>query len=73
MAEYMKYIKSLRRGESSNMSNNKKKENIGTIEGLELLKKTRGFQKGRFKTGWFKTQKDRPRDKNWKKWGGDDF
>ena len=65
------------------MSNNKKKENKdnkdknidnkGTIEGLELLKKTRGFQKGGFKTGWFKTQKDRPRDKNWKKWGGDDF
>ena len=55
------------------MSNKKKKENIGTIDSLELLKKTRGAPRRSFKTGWYKTEKDRPRDKNWKKWERDDF
>lgn len=53
------------------MSNKKKVENIGTIDGLELLKKTREPQYIRFRTGKYQTKKDKPRDKNWKKWDED--
>lgn len=50
------------------MSKKKKKINIGTIDGLELLKKTREPQDIKFRTGKYQTKKDRPRDKNWRKW-----
>lgn len=50
------------------MSNKKKKQNIGTIDGLELLKKTRPPQHTTFRTGAYQTKKDKPRDKNWRKW-----
>lgn len=50
------------------MSKKKKKEKIGTINGLELLKKTREPQTISFRTGHYETQKDKPRDKNWRKW-----
>ena len=46
----------------------KKKQKIGTINGLELLKKSREPQDISFKTGGYQTQKDKPRDKNWRKW-----
>ena len=45
-----------------------KKQTIGKIDGMELLKKSRGVQRTYFRTGTYQTQKDRPRDKNWKKW-----
>lgn len=50
------------------MSKKKKKEHIDTIDGLELLKKTRGIQRIAFRTGRHRIQKDKPRDKNWRKW-----
>lgn len=50
------------------MSKKKKVEKIGTIDALELLKKTREPQNISFKTGGYQTKKDRPRNKNWKKW-----
>ena len=50
------------------MAKKKKKEKIGTITGIDLLKQTRGIQEVSFRTGSFKTKKDKPRDKNWKKW-----
>lgn len=50
------------------MSKKKKTEYIGTIDALELLKKTRNPQYLTFRTGSHKTQKDKPRDKNWRKW-----
>lgn len=46
----------------------KKTTNIGTIKGIELYKKTRGTQDIPFRTGGYQTKKDRPRDKNWRKW-----
>lgn len=52
------------------MSKKKKVEKIGTIDALELLKKTREPQNISFKTGSHQTKKDRPRNKNWKKWSG---
>lgn len=48
-----------------------KKEKIGTIKGNELLKKTRGIQRACFRTGTYQTQKDRPRNKNWRTWKED--
>lgn len=45
-----------------------KKETIGTIKNTDLLKKTRGIQRACFRTGTYLTKRDRPRDKNWKKW-----
>lgn len=50
------------------MSNKKKVEKIGTIDALELLKKTREPQNISFKTGDYQTKKDKPRNKNWRKW-----
>lgn len=47
---------------------NKKKMNCGTISGLELHKQTRGRQIPTFRSGVYQTVKDKPRDKNWKKW-----
>ena len=49
------------------MGNKKKTEKIGTISGLELLKKSRPPQDISFKTGRHITEKDRPRDKSYKK------
>lgn len=50
------------------MAKRKKTEKIGTISGIDLLKKTRGEQNISFRTGSFQTKKDKPRDKNWRKW-----
>lgn len=46
----------------------KKIEKIGVISGTDLLKKTRGSQNITFRTGGYQTKKDKPRDKNWRKW-----
>lgn len=46
----------------------KKTQKIGTIKGNDLLKKTRGINEISFRTGGYQTKKDKPRDKNWKKW-----
>ena len=45
-----------------------KKEKISTIKGSDLLSKTKGVQVVPFRTGSFQTKKDKPRDKNWRKW-----
>lgn len=45
-----------------------KKQKIGMINGNDLLKKTRGINEISFRTGGFQTKKDKPRDKNWRKW-----
>ena len=50
------------------MAKRKKTEKIGMISGIDLLKKTRGEQNISFRTGSFQTKKDKPRDKNWRKW-----
>lgn len=50
------------------MAKKKKKEKIGTIFANDLLKKTRGMQEISFRSGAFQTKKDKPRNKNWKKW-----
>ena len=50
------------------MSKKKKKEKIGMISAETLLKQTRGEQYIPFRTGDYQTKKDRPRDKNWKRW-----
>lgn len=50
------------------MGKKKKKENIGMISANDLLKKTIGIQEISFRSGAFQTKKDKPRDKNWRKW-----
>lgn len=50
------------------MGKKKKKEKIGTISATDLLKQTRGIQEISFRSGAFQTKKDKPRDKNWRKW-----
>ena len=50
-----------------------KKETIGVIKGTDLLKKTRGISRANFRSGFYKTEKDRPRDKNWEDWIDDDI
>lgn len=50
------------------MAKRKKTEKIGMISGIDLLKKTRGTQEISFRSGAFQTKKDKPRDKNWRKW-----
>ena len=49
------------------MSKKKKPEKIGTISGLEMIKKSRPPQDISFRTGRYMTQKDRPRDKSYKR------
>ena len=44
------------------------KQKIGIIKGLDLYSKTKGRQIPVFRTGKHQTEKDRPRDKNWRKW-----
>ena len=44
------------------------KQKIGIIKGLDLYNKTKGRQIPVFRTGKLQTEKDRPRDKNWRKW-----
>ena len=46
----------------------KKKIKVGTIKGYDLAKATMPNFQVNFKTGGHITQKDRPRDKNWRKW-----
>ena len=50
----------------------KKKEKIGTIKGIDLVKKSAPIQNIPFRTGQHTTEKDRPRDKNWRTWVEDD-
>ncbi len=50
----------------------KKKETIGVIKGIDLIKKSAPVQDIPFKTGKHITKKDRPRDKSWKKWDEED-
>lgn len=45
------------------MSNKKKPEKIGIISGIDVLKSSRPRQDIPFRTGWSKTEKDRPRKK----------
>lgn len=45
------------------MPKKKKPEKIGTISGMDLLKHSRPRQDIPFRTGWNKTEKDRPRKK----------
>lgn len=45
-----------------------KKQTIGTIKGSNLLKKSRGIQRSSFRTQAYLTEKDRPRNKNWRDW-----
>ena len=46
----------------------KKKQTIGIIKGEDLRKATQGIQDIPFRTGSYQTKKDKPRDKNWRKW-----
>ena len=38
---------------------------VGTISGMEILKKSRPPQDITFRTGKYMTEEDRPRKKNW--------
>lgn len=49
------------------MAKKKKKEKIGTISGLDLIKKSRPPQDIPFRTGSYQTKKDEPRDKSYKR------
>ena len=44
------------------------KERIGTIKGIDLIKKSAPRANISFRTGKYMTQKDRPRDKSYKKY-----
>lgn len=44
------------------------KEKIGTIKGIDLIKKSAPKANIPFKTGKYITEKDRPRDKSYKKY-----
>ena len=59
---YIIYYNFLKRGEKMT------KQKIGIIKGLDLYSKTKGRQIPVFRTGKHQTEKDRPRDKNWRKW-----
>lgn len=50
------------------MGKKKSKMKIGTVKATDLLKATRGTYTPTFRSGAFETKKDKPRDKNWKKW-----
>ena len=43
------------------------KERIGTIKGIDLIKKSAPKANISFRTGKYMTQKDRPRDKSYKR------
>ena len=43
------------------------KERIGTIKGIDLIKKSAPRANISFQTGKYMTQKDRPRDKSYKR------
>lgn len=49
------------------MNKKKKVEKIGTISGLDLIRKSRPPQDISFRTGRYMTRKDRPRDKSYKR------
>lgn len=50
------------------MANKKKKQHIGTISAMELIKKSAPMQDIPFRIGRYMTKKDRPRNKNWRTW-----
>lgn len=52
---------------------NTMKEKIGTIKGIDLIKKSAPKADIAFRTGRHMTQKDRPRDKRYKKWQNGDW
>ena len=46
----------------------RKKERIGVIKGVDLIKKSAPKADVSFKTGRYMTDKDRPRDKSYKRY-----
>ena len=52
------------------MSTRKSKKKVISfvIKGADVIKGSGGFMPPSFKTGAHMTAKDRPRDKNWKRW-----
>ena len=50
----------------------RKKETIGVIKGVDLIKKSAPRAEISFKSGKYMTAKDRPRDKSYKKYNGED-
>ena len=54
------------------MANKRKKEKIGVIKGVDLLKKSAPKADVSFRTGRYMTDKDRPRDKSYKRYGGEE-
>ena len=49
----------------------KKKQHIATIRGLERALAAKPYYVVRFRTGKHDGVKDKPRDKNWRKWDTD--
>lgn len=46
-----------------------KKQTIGTIKGIDIVRhRSVGYQPAPFRTGRHMTEKDRPRDKSYKKY-----
>ena len=59
-----------RKPQKVNMKN--KDNNTITIDGMYLLRhRSEGFNPTPFKTGKYLSEKDRPRDKSYKKYNGD--
>jgi len=50
-----------------------KKETIGVIKGIDLVKKSAPRAVKTFYTGNCMTEKDRPRDKSYKKYDGKEY
>lgn len=57
----------LLKGEIIDMSKKKKKEKVGTIKGIDVIRQTKPVQDIPFRTGKYLTEKDRPRDKSYKR------
>ena len=55
------------------MAKKRKKERIGVIKGVDLIKKSAPKADVSFKTGRYMTDKDRPRDKSYKKYKGEEY
>jgi hypothetical protein len=49
------------------MSKKKKTEKIGVIKGIDVIRKSKPINDIPFREGTYLTQKDRPRDKSYKK------
>ena len=57
----------LLKGEIIDMSKKKKKVKVGTIKGIDVIRQTKPVQDIPFRTGKYLTEKDRPRDKSYKR------